>query len=262
MEKIISWKKKKRKRDGNNEATFLFLFSFFLSLPPLLLFPLFVYSQSIRVFLRERKLTFKFLNVEIESTSIEYYTCVWCIWEGRGGGEFKRMNIKYSISRAVGEIIFRKKKKERVFHGNWFDRRVIYWRFDFSFFFFFWLENEFFVRDGSDNLMELVKKRNEIINEGKTKFKIAFYKILFLSSRYQRRAEYFSRAFRNNLWSKGASIFYWKMNFLFADLTQVIKRCNEKFFILLPFILIHMSRRIFFQRWLATKSCLDVSIFY
>lgn len=192
--------KKKRKRDGNNEATFLFLFSFFLSLPPLLLFPLFVYSQSIRVFLRERKLTFKFLNVEIESTSIEYYTCVWCIWEGRGGGEFKRMNIKYSISRAVGEIIFRKKKKRNEFFtviGS-----IVELSIDvsiFLFFFFFWLENEFFVRDGSDNLMELVKKRNEIINEGKTKFKIAFYKILFLSSRYQRRAEYFSRAFRNNL---------------------------------------------------------------
>lgn len=65
------------------------------------------------------------------------------------------------------------------------------------FFFFFWLKNEFFVRDGSDNLMELVKKRNEIINGGK--FEIVFYEILFLSSQYQCRVEYFFRTFRNNL---------------------------------------------------------------
>lgn len=171
-----------------------FHFSFLFS--SLLLFLFFVYSRNIRVFLpnRGRKLSFKFLSVEVERVLLS-------IIRAYEGGEGEGTNIKtneykiFDFARCWRNY-FSKKERNEFFTviGS-----IVELSIDVSifFFFFFWLENEFFVRDGSDNLMELVKKRNEIINGGK--FEIVFYEILFLSSQYQCRVEYFFRTFRNNL---------------------------------------------------------------
>lgn len=79
VEKIISWKKKR----GMGIMKLRFHFSFLFS--SLLLFLFFVYSRNIRVFLpnRGRKLSFKFLSVEVERVLLRVlYVRV----RGEGGG--------------------------------------------------------------------------------------------------------------------------------------------------------------------------------
>lgn len=116
--------------------------------------------------------------------------------------------------------------------------------------------------------MKVVKKKNAMrLLMGKKKFEIAccekifaFLPFSFLDMHVPCRI--FSQRWLATKNCLDVSTFDWKTNFPFlmaaTNLMEMVKRCNEEIFFLSSR---YTSCRIFFQRWLVTKNCIDVSIF-
>lgn len=143
----MPWKKSyrgKKKGDGNNEATFSFLFSFFLP-PPFSLFCLLSEYSSVSSQSREenRKLSFKFLSVEVERVLLRVLYVR--VREEGGGTNIKTNEYKIFDFARCWRNYFSKKERNEFFTviGS-----IVELSIDVSIFFFFffgWKTNFSFV---------------------------------------------------------------------------------------------------------------------